>query len=76
MDGLEQSAEIMTVPPLVFQRPLISQACLIWEAVSLVKDLASKGKFNINVRSVSVLQCDCEEVGRQKTSAQVFSIPF
>lgn len=44
--------------------------------MSLVKDLAMKSMVNNDVCSISLLQYDCEEVGTQKTSAQVFSVPF
>lgn len=44
-----------TGPPLVFHRPLISQACLIWDTGRLVKGLAVES--NINVSGISALCC-------------------
>lgn len=62
MNSLQQSADIMKDHHWSFGRPLRLQACLIGEALSLVKRSAMRG--DINVHSLSVLQCDCEELGR------------
>lgn len=65
MDGLQQPAEIMKDGTTIGLSETFNITGLFdFKAVSLVKDLAVKSRFNINVRSISPLQYDCEEVGR------------